>query len=184
MSILKLVDGATVLPVTLAEIKDHLNIEYDDKDDYIESLILAAIDQVEKDTGLSFAEETWEWHDEEFKPKMFFPINPVSSIVEIKYYDTANTLQTLSSSDYHAMLSTNGVSWIESIYSKAFPFTYYRPDAVKIKFVSGDASVINPTFNHLVKLWCGVFWEQREGQASPNMDGIDRLTKNLKAWRY
>lgn len=90
-------------PVSLAEAKDHLNVDYDDKDELVAALIGAATLWAEAVTARRFVEQTVEWILPHWPRVIRLPVAPVRAsdgIVSIKYYDAADALQTLPASDY------------------------------------------------------------------------------------
>jgi uncharacterized phiE125 gp8 family phage protein len=128
--------AATTLPVSIAEVKKHLRIEsYGDHDDMIESYIEAATDTIEKRANIMIGSQTWKLFlsSEEVTENIFFYKSPITSISSIKYYDSDNALQTLSSSLYTTVLDIRPAQIIIS----ELPSVYDRTDAMEITFVGG-----------------------------------------------
>jgi hypothetical protein len=95
---------------------------------------------------------------------------PLTSVVSVKYYDTTNTLQTMSSSDYTYVNYAYQPGRVEPV--NFWPIAYPRPDAVTIQFVtgfsgawasgSGAAGAVPPNVIHAIKLLVGQWWVMRE----------------------
>ncbi|MFO1007564.1 MAG: phage head-tail connector protein [Planctomycetaceae bacterium] len=184
---LNLVTGIGELPFTLADIKSHLVVEYNDRDDEIEAIMLAAVAQIEDETGRAWIEQTWDLILPAFPRcgEIVLPKPPLKELVHVKYYDQSGTLQTLATDQYYVMMpsiSENG--WIQAK-NFVFPIAQvYRPDAVQIRFVAGNSTEIDPQYIHLVKLICGALWSNKEGQQPKDQVAIDRLMWNLSQKGY
>lgn len=185
--ILKLVTGTDALPFDLAEIKSHLGIEYHERDDEIEAIIHTAVSKIDDDTGRAWIDQTWDYVLPKFplNGEIRIPIAPLQSITSVKYYDIAGTLQTLSTDNYYVTApSVTDQGWIQAV-NFIFPIAQiYRPDAVTVRFVAGNTQEIEPTYIHLVKLWCGALWANKEGQQPKDMMAIQNLTWQLTQKGY
>jgi uncharacterized phiE125 gp8 family phage protein len=97
----ELVTEPVTEPVTIHEVKRHLNIATSNTtfDVELATKITSAREQLERDTNTHFIKRTMAltipWLDE-----IAFPHRPVTAITSITFYDTTNTQQTLSSSIY------------------------------------------------------------------------------------
>lgn len=130
--------GAELL--TLAEIKEHLRISGADYDAILTPLIKTSRLIGEKITGRDFIAKTWKTYLDAFPNSNCQGIeirkSKLATIQSIQYYDSNNTLQTLSASDYYI---TDEASY-SSIYlncDKSFPNTYCKKQAVIITFTTG-----------------------------------------------
>ena len=87
----KLTETVTVAtePITTAEAKSHLRVTIPDDDTLIDGLITAAREHVEFFCGRSFAQHTYRVDIADFHDEMVLPYQPVQSITNIKYYNTA-----------------------------------------------------------------------------------------------
>lgn len=138
----KLTTPPTTEPVTLAELQAHV-LGYNANDSaYLTTLIGVARKAFENMTGLHLQAQTWTLTLPQF-PRGAIQINkaPVRSISTVKYYDGANTQQTLASSRY---LTDFGEyrSLVSEAPTYSWPSTITRPDAVEVTFLTGiyDAS--------------------------------------------
>jgi len=138
--------NASEKTIELSDVKTHLKINSSitSEDGYLTNLINVATEMVQNYTSLILMQQTIELHLPYFMNKIDINRSPVDTITHVKYYDSANTLQTISSSNYIANFGTNDSlnqsPIITSILPKdnfTYPQTYPRMDAVQIKFVAG-----------------------------------------------
>lgn len=177
---------STTLPVSVADMRDHLRVDHTSDDDYIEGLILSATRFVEAETGRDFTDATYDAYVPEF-PGLDAPIQltkqPCSEVVHIKYYATDGTQQTWDSDNYHVMKPTNVAAWIAPIYTTSYPASYTRPDAVNVKYVV-SYSAVPKTLEHCLKLIVGSWYEHRESNTEAKISelplGAERLMNQLK----
>lgn len=180
----KLATAPTEEPVVLADLKAHMRITTTTEDDYLSALIGAARRVCEQRAGLALVTQTWdlyacEWPDDD---DAILPVHPVQSCTYVKYYDSANVLQTLGASVYS--LTTFGHSpRLTRAYGQTWPTLYDRPDAVVVRVVAGygasGASVPHPLRQWIMMHAAGLY-EMREavidGQVgahvSPLLDGL------------
>lgn len=73
--------AAEVLPITLAQVKEHLRLDYMDEDDYLNFLIQSATEAVQNYIGRSLINQTWQkiyYHQPKYNnqitPQPFIPI--------------------------------------------------------------------------------------------------------------
>lgn len=169
---LTLVTAKSVYPISIAELKTQLNIGDDETahDDYLTGLIQAATEIVEKDTQLVLTAETWKYTFPDFYGNdVVIPRGPITSITHVKYYDTGNTLQTLTTDAYTFDGASGGVPRGNSrIYLNEnydWPSVYDRKDAVQVTFVGGygAAAAVPASIKHAIKLLC-TFWFEHRGE--------------------
>lgn len=156
-----LITAPTSEPVTLQEAKSWARIDSSDEDSLLSNLITVARQEAEKYLRSALMPQTWEMTldvgtsalDDVLGDGFYeFPINqlygtlpnvialpyaPIQSITSVKYFDTANTENTYSSSNYtldaaggRLMLNQSAV-WASNM----------RPNAsAKIRYVAGYAN--------------------------------------------
>lgn len=118
---IELVTAAATTPVTLAEVKTHLNITTTDYDALLTALLTAATDLVEKylkritittefhawyDFGIGAREAIWEGTVQASRrvlsPRVFWlPRVPLQSIEEVKTYDRSNNDTVYAAANYY-----------------------------------------------------------------------------------
>ncbi len=161
-TLIQLETAATSNVVTLQEAKDHLRVDSSDDDTYISTLIVSAQRQVESYTNRCLSDTTYHFRLSAYpKGGIVLPFSPIKSITAIKYYDSDNAEQTLSSDDYYYNIYEEPctIRWEEEP-SEAYE---YRVDAVSVEFVAGYTSpeVPPPGLEHAIKLLLSDMYEQR-----------------------
>lgn len=131
----KVITPASVQPVQLEELKEHLGIYHSEKDYNLTLLLKSAVKVAETFTGRVFrcGGEVQELHLCEFAQLAVVETAPVTGIESVKYFDLGNNEQTLATGLYHA-----GINAVPAVVVFGnTPATYPRPDAVKIQFTAG-----------------------------------------------
>lgn len=144
---LRLVQGPSVEPVSVGDVKALGKIDYPDDDQVIEGLIVAARERLESWTGLALMTQTWElalprfpWQDRIFLPKPApRGISPrIASITSITYYDTTQAAHTMTANtDFYTDLEAEPAEIVVP-FGKVWPTTVLgtsRP--VVVRFVTG-----------------------------------------------
>jgi uncharacterized phiE125 gp8 family phage protein len=124
-------------PVTLAECKAFSRIDIPDDDSVITGFITSARAYVEAMTRRQLINATWVLYLDKFPATIELPYPPASSVTNIKYYDTAGTLQTLSASEYQTDFTTDP-GRIMPAYSCVWPQIRDQTfKAVQVTYVAG-----------------------------------------------
>jgi len=127
-------------PVTRAEAKIVARIEdaFTDHDTYIDSLILGARKQAEDSTKRALITQTVTAHLDGFprSNSIELPLPELQSVASVKYYDSNNSLTTLSASEYQ-VVGTKTPGKIELNDGVSWPTTYKKDHAVEIIYVAG-----------------------------------------------
>lgn len=131
-------------------------------------------------------QQSWQPYSGDYGLRL--PMEPVQSITSVQYYDTSNVLQTVDASKYD--LYTDELGPFVRMNPKVFvwPGVYVRPDAVKITFVAGEASV-NPAIKQAALLLVQHWYQLAISAGSSGADtqnfqappAVDALLSN--AWR-
>ena len=159
-------------PLTAAEAKAHLKVDVTDDDTLISALIVAAREYCEGYLHRKLITQAWDWTVDRFPICFQLPFLPVSAVTSVKYYDTANALQTLSSSYYQVDLNSTPAR-IHLAYGYAWPSTYERSDAVVVRFSAGyaNAGAVPQTIKQAMLLLIGHWYRSREA-AGAKLDEI------------
>lgn len=161
----------TIEPITLAEAKAHLKVDFDEEDMLIQLYISAAREHAEQYCNRAFLTQTLLHSIDCFptvttsNPLATFHLykTPVQSIVSVSYKDEDNVSRTidlqnivLSNIDSPAKLGTiEGFNW---------PTTAKVPGAVTLEYVSGETAVANIPYaiKAAILLILGKLYELRE----------------------
>lgn len=175
--------------LTVEEAKRHLRLMTNDHDDEIASLIRAARDDCERETGRTFRTavtrtlKTGCWWGND----LYLPWPPLLGITSITSFDASNVSQTLAVGNYYIEHSTDSKGRIVWTSSASLPGLYDRHDAITVTFTTGYASlsVVPPVAvqamkTKLTELWgVGTEWEIKAA-----VDCTKRLLGKIDATSY
>jgi len=155
---------AQLEPVTLAEMKTHLRVDHDDEDAYIQSLITAAREYVEEQTGRRLMNTTEYQYYAGWPTEMELRWSPLSSVTSIVYVDTSDTTQTCSSSVYD--VDTAEVPGrVRQAYGQTWPTNRGHENDITVTYVAGygaTADSVPERAKHAIKLIAANWYEHRE----------------------
>lgn len=174
-------------PLTIAEVKEHLRIDGSSEDLLVGNLIVAARQQIEHELERALVTQTWDLFLDEFpgggRQPLYLPKPPLSSVTTVKYYDSDNTLQTLSSANY-IVDATSQPGRIIPVINQSWPATRDRQKAVEIRFVAGyGASVAVPAIVRQALLMLIGAWYCDRDQSGMMPDGIHRML-DVERWNW
>lgn len=138
---LSVTTAPTADPVSLDEAKDQCGISRDVGywDFKLRTLIKAARRKVEDDTSRALCTQTIDFGLDGWPcglEPIYLPRNPVSSVSYIKYYDTSNAQQTLSTNVYKTVLDREPAEiWLKN--AQSWPSLYGEVNVISIRFVAG-----------------------------------------------
>jgi len=178
----------TLEPVTLAEAKRHVEVNTDEHNTQLLTLITTARELVEAESKRSLITQTKTQTQREF-PASSCPIElmlpPLQSVTSLKYLDSDGTLQTITSTNYTVDTAREpGQIW--PVYNYSWPLTRDVFNAVQIIYVAGYGD--NPTdvasaAKHAILLKIGELFEGRE--PTPKMlSSYDALIHHLEYGAY
>lgn len=168
---MKLVTATTAAPLTLTEAKLHLRSSTGSnaEDSDITIKLNAAAELAERiiPGHRQFMPATYELVLSHFPfdtEMIELPRPPAQSITTIKYYNTTGALTTLDSARYQSYFPTHGKATVEPVFSKTWPATRQRQDAVTIRYIAGYATAAKVPFvaKAAVALILGHLHENRE----------------------
>lgn len=98
----QLIEPAQIQPITLVETKAHLRVTSDEEDAFIESLIVAATQMLERETGVALITQSWRfWIDAAPSDKIIrLPVHPVQQITEVRWFDAEGASVVLDPDNY------------------------------------------------------------------------------------
>ncbi len=123
--------------VTTIEMQDYLKVDETEDTILIHRLLSGWTDWAKGYTWSSFKEETWRLDMEEWSAEVVLRRNPVKSVDQIQYYDTADTLQVLAATEYTVYQEVPARVVIDT-----FPSLADRPDAVQITFKTENLEIL------------------------------------------
>lgn len=152
-------------PVTVAEAKQHLNVDTSDDDALIATLIVAARRYAEARTRSSFITQQWSLALDAFPAcPLLLEHGPVQSIDAISYLDTGGVVQTVSVATYVADLS-GLLARVAPKFGQVWPLALPQIGAVTVSFTAGYGATADKVPAGLVqwmKLRIGTLYENRE----------------------
>lgn len=133
--IYNLITPASTLPISLVDAKAHLRVTHSSHDDLITAIIWGACRQFENRSNEVLSAQTWDLvlKQSEVGDRVEWFKYPVTTITSVSYYDSDDSLKTVSSDDY--TLFINGKP--ASIIFDDVPTTYDRDDSMAIRFAAG-----------------------------------------------
>lgn len=153
------------VPVSVAELKQHLNIadDLDEHDQYLSSLIQQAVECVEYDSRQRLVTQTLELSLDAFplgQTYIRLP-GPLQSVTSVKYYDVQGNELTWDSANY---LVDTRRDLLHLAYSSIWPVTQsLRPNSVLIELVAGSSIAQVPAMaKHAIKLLASHAFVNRE----------------------
>ena len=135
----------TTMPITVAELKDHMKVDTTHDDTLIGYMIGAATEQVQDMLGLQIVQATWDWYLDSFadprngSATLRPPRSPVITVAKINYTDAAGNTQTAATTVY-AVDTDNMPGRITLKYGQCWPDIYDEADSVLVQFVAGFAT--------------------------------------------
>lgn len=166
----------STLPVSVAQVKSHLNLNPDDSthNDKLQDLIIAATERLEQDIDrqiitATYEQTQFEWNeDDEQRGELKLYKKAVTVIQSVKYYDSDGTLVTMPEADYIfdagrcSLFVSPGEDW-PSVQD-------YNPNAIAVRFTAGygsDASCIPRLMKTAILLCVGKWFYDpaQEGSA-------------------
>ena len=188
---------ATGDPVSLADVKEHLNVTSNDDDNLLAGYIKAATNMLEARARRCFMHQTRQLKMRTFADsryvqgrRIYPPRSPLSSVSSITYVDTAGTTQTLSSTRY---ISSTGdkPGFISESYNNTWPDTRVHDNDVTVTYVTGHSSAVSSVPQHVklaLKQVVAHWYRNREAATDGTMKelpiGIDALLEQEAVEAY
>lgn len=143
--------------ITLALFKQHLKWNEDDtsEDTIMQVYLTSAIKQAEAYTRRVIDPATWQTFLDSFHD-FTFDVAPIVAISSVKYYDSANVLQTLPTSEY-TWINNGADAYAELEFESDLPELYDRNEPVVVEFTAGYATypsdLIGPILQYAADLF-------------------------------
>lgn len=170
--------ASLVEPIDLAGAKAHLRVDIPDDDAYIQWLITAARDMVERMSGLSLLTQTWKLYLDrwpramtEFWPwvappsTILLPRFPVQSVTSVQWFGSDGSTNTVTSTDYTVDLVSRPPR-IVPVVGKFWPAMSLVPqNGVVVTLTAGFGAqplAMPPSLRHAQLLLIGTWYENRE----------------------
>lgn len=156
-------------PVTVSELKAHLNIVHDEDNNYLKGIIIAARGYVETFIRRALITQTIEARFDRFGGWVIeLERAPLDSVVSINYINTAGVLTLLDPADYVVdKYSTPGR--VVPASGKSWPSTDSEaPNAVIVQYVAGygtSRESVPQELKHGLLMQAAHFYENREPTA-------------------
>jgi len=156
-------DSGTAI-LTTAEAKKHLKVDTTADDDYIDNLISAATESAQIFTNRYFINSTIIQYGDTWSDIATLFKSPVSSVDEITYYDSDNSLETLATSVYLTDVNHQPAR-IGLKPNQSFPSLADRISAVIVEYTVGygsSAANVPEGIKEAVLLTVGNLYENRQ----------------------
>ena len=163
MKTYQVITPASTYPVSLTEAKSHLKVDTTADDTYITSIIKAATQLSEEYTNRFFIDTVIDQTCSDFAQLQTLFKSKVNAVAHVKYYDSDNSLQTLSATIYDTQLQYEP-SQIQLADDKSFPEITKRNDAVVARYTVGygsAASDVPEIIKQAILLTIGNFYQNR-----------------------
>lgn len=180
----KVITAPTELPVTLEEIRAHLNIDGTDHDTLLTQKATAATGLCERYAGLSFATQTRRVTLNQFTCKdVTLPYGPVKSISEFYYMDADGVEQDIDAADYTLDLQSD---LAKVRVTDSWPETNRILNNVVIEYVAGnDAENVPPEAKEAVLRLTARLYEKRGDSNDGGLgEDITDLLDLIKVYWY
>ena len=182
----------TVEPISVTEAKEHMRISYDyeDDDNYIDSLIRVVRESTEQFLKRKLITQTWKIYLNHwpYGDSIILPYGKVQSVTHVKYTNTAGTQSTWST-DYYNVDTYSDPGRIVLEYGYFWPVVTLLPqNPIEIQFVTGygDVTAIPTPIIQAMLIKIADLYEQREsfivGMSIEKMHNVNPLLTPYKVW--
>lgn len=190
---MQLITPPAAEPVSLAEAKLHLRVDFDEDDALIQALISAARQAAEMLTQRQLVTARWRMVLDSFPgPSLMgvpagqtftlpghailIPKSPLQSVVEIRYLDMAGVSQVMPSAHYTVDKACEPAR-ITPVFGQIWPVALPQIGAVSVTFDAGygSAADVPEGLKSWIKLRLGSLYAHREEVASMARGRIDPL---------
>jgi uncharacterized phiE125 gp8 family phage protein len=174
------VSSAPTSLITLADAKEHLEIDHSDRDSMIASLVSAAsqlLDGYDGMIGKAVAEQTVTYSIKVGSNWIELPVSPVKSLLSVSYFDENNASQTIDATNFR-LVGNEDFACLEAVDEFSWPTTYDRADAITFTLLCGFSEVPD-AIGHACKLIVGHWFEHREAASEQSIQSIQWAVESL-----
>jgi uncharacterized phiE125 gp8 family phage protein len=163
-------------PITPAEAKAHLRVDFPDDDEYITALITVAREITEQRTNRALITQTWDYILDDFPRGDEIKLRKPSlqSVTSVNYTDSDGIERIMPTTDY--VVDTSSVPGrIFLGFSKIWPVAILQPaSAVRIRFIAGYGAVdkVPKALKQAMLLLIAQWYENREPVAASSRQSI------------
>ena len=140
---IKLVEPAAAMPVTVEQVKYDLRIDHEHEDAALADYIADAVDYVSGPDGvlgIALMPQTWALSVPRPLSALRLPVSPALELVEITYFDPEGAPQTADLADF-SLITSGESSYVMPKQGKSWPSAEDRPDAYTVTFKAGYADI-------------------------------------------
>ncbi len=161
----KIVTPPASLPVTLAEVKEHMRVTFTDHDDLIGIYLNSSVALIEQILQRKLITQTWKMFLDSWPTSIKVLFGDLQSVTHIKYTDIDEAQETFAGTNYNVDINSvpGRVVLKDSVVWPTVTLNATNP--IEIQFVSGygDASTdIPPDIRGAILLTVAHFYETRE----------------------
>jgi uncharacterized phiE125 gp8 family phage protein len=195
----QLVTAPVEEPISLAQAKSHLRVDYADDDALIQSQIIAVREYAETATNRAFVTQTWKYVLDAFPAvpasalswqgdfaEFRIPFPPLQSITSIVWRDTTGTPTTVSSADYIVDAASEPARVAINV-GKTWPTGALQAIAgVEVLFVAGygGGAKVPESAKQMMKLLLGAYYQNREDVVIDRRVAAVELPKGFESLRW
>ncbi|WFU88983.1 head-tail connector protein [Rhizobium sp. CC1099] len=169
--------AATSEPVTAADAKRRLRVDFSDDDADIDLMIASARDHAEKYCNVRFASQTVEMKCDGWCDMVRLPVAPVQAVTSIKYIDTDGVEQTLATTVYETRADGLEAS-IVTKYGQQWP--PIRPGSRIAVTADAGYEAAPAAVKHAILLFIADAYEVRENAKIEDWTALDALLCNYR----
>ncbi|CAM5401939.1 Phage gp6-like head-tail connector protein OS=Afipia felis OX=1035 GN=NCTC12722_02678 PE=4 SV=1 [Afipia felis] len=137
-----------IMPVSLAEAKAHLRVDFSEDDALINGLIAAATEHLDGWAGVlgrALVEQTWRQDFDAFDRCFGLPVGPVLSIEGIDWKDGTGDKYTIDADSYFRVTDSGGREFVKFVDGFEYPSGLAMSEAVTVTYKAGYATVDGKT---------------------------------------
>lgn len=147
---LTLVTAATALPISLADMKQHLRVSHADDDQMIEHLLQSAVLMIGEAAGRALAPTEWQMSVPAVSGLLRLPYPPVTEITGISITAPDGTDTDLPLDGFR-LTSSDDLAFVEPV-SGVWPATAVRSNAIRVGFTAGYVTCPKPLIQAVVMM--------------------------------